>query len=86
MGTIYTLETNKQLIDSFKKICLCRSIKAGTITAAIQEGSLTFEALRKNIGVGTGNCKAKRCRAKIEERIKDYKDSLNASSENGTCG
>ncbi len=44
--------------------------------AAIKEGSLTFEALRKNIGVGTGNCKAKRCRAKIEERIKDYKESI----------
>ena len=79
------METKKQLIDSFKKVCLCRSIKAGTITAAIQEGSLTFEALRKNIGVGTGNCKAKRCRTKIEERIKDYKDSLNTNSETGAA-
>ena len=74
-GTIYILETKKHLIDSFKKVCICRSIKAGTIMAAIKEGSLTFEALRKNIGVGTGNCKAKRCRSKIEERIKDYKES-----------
>ena len=83
------METNKQLIDSFKKVCLCRSIKAGTITSAIQEGSLTFEALRKKIGVGTGNCKAKRCRSKIEERIKDHKESLTANSETGTpppCG
>jgi len=80
------LETNKQLIDSFKKVCLCRSIKAGTITAAIQGGSLTFEALRKNIGVGTGNCKAKRCRAKIEERIKDHKDSLNSETGAPPCG
>ena len=82
------METKKQLIDSFKKVCLCRSIKAGTITAAIQEGSLSFEALRKNIGVGTGNCKAKRCRAKIEERIKDHKNSLAANSETGAppCG
>tara|TARA_B100000686_G_C16635651_1_gene887132 strand:+ start:118 stop:360 length:243 start_codon:yes stop_codon:yes gene_type:complete len=71
------LETKKQLIDSFKKVCLCRSIKAGTITTAIQEGSLTFEALRRKIGVGTGNCKAKRCRANIEERINKYKASMN---------
>ena len=88
-GTTYTLETkNKLLIDSFKKVCLCRSIKAGTITTAIEEGSLTFEALRKNIGVGTGNCKAKRCRTKIESRIKDYKDNLNTKSETGDtpCG
>jgi len=68
------LETKNQLlIDSFKKVCLCRSIKAGTIMDAIEEGSLTFEALRRKIGVGTGNCKAKRCRHKIEERIKDHK-------------
>ena len=43
---------------------------------AIAEGSLTFEALRRKLGVGTGNCKAKRCRSKIEERIQGYKDSL----------
>lgn len=51
---------------------------------AIQEGSLTFEALRKKIGVGTGNCKAKRCRSKIEDRIKDHKAGLDANSETST--
>ena len=75
------METKKKdLIDSFKKVCLCRSIKAGTIMAAIREGSMTFESLRKNIGVGTGNCKAKRCRAKIEERIRDHKESIKSKS------
>lgn len=49
--------------------------------AAIKDGSLTFEALRKKIGVGTGNCKAKRCRPNIEARIKDHKASLDANSE-----
>jgi len=78
------LETKKNLIDSFKKVCICRSIKAGTIMAAIKEGSLSFEALRKNIGVGTGNCKAKRCRPKIEERIKDFKESIETKSGNGS--
>ena len=47
---------------------------------AIHEGAITFEALRKNIGVGTGNCKAKRCRAKIEERIRDYKESIKSKA------
>ena len=41
--------------------------------AAIKEGSLSFEALRKNIGVGTGNCKAKRC-LNSKKFIKDYVD------------
>jgi bacterioferritin-associated ferredoxin len=72
------LETKKQLLDNLKKVCICRSIKAGTIMTAIREGSLTFEALRRAIGVGTGNCKAKRCRSKIEERIQNHKDSLKA--------
>ncbi len=48
--------------------------------AAIREGSLTFEALRRKLGVGTGNCKAKRCRSKIEERIKDHKGGLKEDS------
>ncbi len=52
--------------------------------ATIQEGAFTFEELRKKIGVGTGNCKAKRCRPNIEKRIKDYKASLAASPESGT--
>ncbi|MBT5029408.1 MAG: (2Fe-2S)-binding protein [Nitrospinaceae bacterium] len=69
------MEIKKQLLEDIKKVCLCRSIKAGTIMAAIKEGSLTFEALRRKLGVGTGNCKAKRCRSKIEDRIKSYKDS-----------
>ncbi len=43
--------------------------------AAIEEGSLSFEALKRKIGVGTGNCRAKRCRPKIEERIKDHKST-----------
>jgi len=43
---------------------------------AIRGGTLSFEALRRELGVGTGNCKAKRCRSKIEERICDYKSSL----------
>ena len=75
-GALYILETKKQLLDNLKKVCICRSIKAGTIMAAIKEGSLTFEALRKSIGVGTGNCKAKRCRSKIEERIQNHKDTI----------
>ena len=48
--------------------------------AAIQGGTMTFEALRREIGVGTGNCKAKRCRTKIEDRIQCYKDSLKEAS------
>ncbi|MFQ5445003.1 MAG: bacterioferritin-associated ferredoxin [Desulfobacterales bacterium] len=75
------MSTQKQLIENFKKVCLCRSIKAGTIMEAIKNGSLSFEALRRQIGVGTGNCKAKRCRSKIEERIRKHKEQMKMDSE-----
>lgn len=48
---------------------------------AIKNGSLSFEALRRQIGVGTGNCKAKRCRSKIEERIRKHKEQMKMDSE-----
>ena len=44
--------------------------------AAIRGVTVTFEALRRELGVGTGNCKAKHCRTKIEDRIQGHKDSL----------
>lgn len=75
------MNTQKNLIDNFKKVCICRSITAATIMNAIRGGSLSFEALRRTIGVGTGNCKAKRCRQNIEKRVRDYKTSVKAESE-----
>jgi hypothetical protein len=48
---------------------------------AIREGSLSFEALRRAIRVGTGNCKAKRCRPKIEAQLQVYKQSLGTAEK-----
>ncbi len=70
------METQKELLEKFKKICICRGITAGTIMKAIKEGALSFEALRRTIGTGTGNCKAKRCRQKITQKVQDYKEAL----------
>ena len=70
------MSTQKQVINNFKKVCICRSVTGGTIMKAIREGNLSFEALRRAIRVGTGNCKAKRCRPKIEAQLEDYKESL----------
>jgi len=69
------------MINNFKKVCICRSVTGGTIMKAIQEGSLSFEALRRSIRVGTGTCKAKRCRSKIEDQLKAYKETLETSGE-----
>ena len=56
--------------------------------AAIADGALSFEALRRKIRVGTGNCKAKRCRTNIEEMVNEFKRDQKVSEEvhvpNGT--
>ena len=84
-GSVYikTTETiltsEKKIINNFKKICICRSIKGGTIFKAMADGSLSFEALRRTIRVGTGNCKAKRCRKNIEKMVSDFKKDQDVS-------
>ena len=70
------MDSQKQLILNFKKICICRGITAGRIQGTIDGGALSFEAVRRMIGAGTGNCKARRCRAKIEQMVKTHKESL----------
>ena len=78
------LTSEKKIINNFKKVCICRSIKGGTIFKAMEDGSLSFEALRRTIRVGTGNCKAKRCRENIEKMISDFKKDQGASLKTQT--
>ena len=75
------LTSEKTIINNFKKVCICRSIKGGTILTAISNGALSFEALRRTIRVGTGNCKAKRCRNNIEAMVNEFKNKQKASAE-----
>jgi bacterioferritin-associated ferredoxin len=74
-----TLDSEKKVINNFKKICICRSIKGGTILKAMEDGALSFEALRRTIRVGTGNCKAKRCRKNIEKMVSEFKEDQGLS-------
>ena len=78
------MNTQQQAINSFKKVCICRSVTGGTIMKAIREGSLSFAALRRAIRVGTGDCKAKRCRPKIDLLLQTYKESLEQSDNGST--
>ena len=78
------LTSEKKIINNFKKVCICRSIKGGTIFKAMEDGSLSFEALRRTIRVGTGNCKAKRCRENIEKMISNFKKDQGVSLKTQT--
>ena len=75
------MTSEKKIINNFKKVCICRGIKGGTILTAISDGALSFEALRRTIRVGTGNCKAKRCRANIEAMVNEFKKKQNIARE-----
>ena len=69
------------LIKNFKKICICKSITQGSIMAAMAEGALSFEALRGKLRTGTGYCKARRCRPKIQGLVTEYKKNLEDISQ-----
>jgi len=77
------LDEKKKIVLNFKKICICRGITAGRIREAIRGGCLSFEALRRQIRVGTGNCKARRCRQNIEKMVKDHKETLKPPARQG---
>ena len=79
------MTSEKKIINNFKKVCICRSIKGGTIFKAMEDGSLSFEALRKTIRVGTGNCKAKRCRENIERMVSEFKEDQDLSLKTQTA-
>jgi bacterioferritin-associated ferredoxin len=78
------LNSDKRIINNFKKVCICRSIKGGTILKAMEAGSLSFEALRRSIRVGTGNCQAKRCRENIERMVSEFKEDKGFSIKTQT--
>ena len=73
------MNSDTKIINNFKKICICQSIKGGTILKAMEDGALSFEALRRTIRVGTGNCKAKRCRKNIERMVFEFKEDQGVS-------
>ena len=60
-------DKNQQIIENFKVVCLCKSIKKGSIIKAIQGGCQTVEEVNSKLGSGSGDCQGERCQDKIEE-------------------
>jgi NifU-like protein len=53
-------------------ICHCMGIKKSEILHAIEHGLDTVEKVAEATGATTGGCGGERCKAPIEEMIKDY--------------
>lgn len=75
MENISKEEQLKQLVlDKMTKTCPCKVVTRATIKKAISEGATTIEEVSKKTGACTGSCKGARCRSKINDLIKEYKD------------
>jgi len=61
----------RHIIESFKVICLCKSIKKGTIIKAVREGCSTVEEVNWKLGSGSGDCGGERCQEKIKVLVEE---------------
>lgn len=60
---------NESVLDKLTKVCICKAISRAKIKEAIKAGAKTVEDVNRITGAGSGGCKGKRCRCKIEELI-----------------
>lgn len=60
------------IIENLKTVCLCKSIKKGTLLRAIHGGCRTVEEVNRKTGTGSGDCKGVRCGPKIREMIGEF--------------
>jgi NAD(P)H-nitrite reductase large subunit len=58
-------QREKEILDSFRPICLCNKIRKGVIIRTIQAGAKNFEMVSQRTGAGTGPCSGTRCRPMI---------------------
>lgn len=61
----------RHIIESFKVICLCKSIKKGTIMKAVREGCTTVEDVNRKLNSGSGDCGGERCQEKIKILVEE---------------
>ncbi len=61
----------RHVIEGFKVICLCRSVKKNSILKAIKEGCVTVDAINKKLRTGSGDCQGERCQHKIKQIVNE---------------
>jgi len=58
-------KNSQSIIDGFKVICICRSIRKRTILKAIKKGCKTAGEINEKTGSGKGDCQGSRCQDKV---------------------
>lgn len=67
---------DSNMLDKLTKICICKAISRSKIKDAIRNGAKTVEEVNQITGAGSGRCNGTRCKGKIEELLKSYKEGL----------
>lgn len=67
---------NSDIMDKLTKVCICKGIPRSTMKKAIREGASTVAEVQKATGAGSGPCGGKRCTPKIEQLLKEYRESV----------
>lgn len=51
----------REIVESYKVVCICNKIRRGVIEKAIAGGATTLDEIRRRTRAATGPCGAKRC-------------------------
>ena len=57
-------------------VCLCQDITRGEIIEAVRRGAVNADGVKRRIGSSMGACQGNRCRAVIEEIIRDVLEGM----------
>ena len=63
--------TIEEIRARFRVVCICKGIKAGSISDAIAKGATTVPQVNRATGSGSGDCGATRCRPVIEAMLRN---------------
>lgn len=70
-----TPEEKKALfLLKYRPVCICNTIRAPRVIAAIEAGATTLEAVAKATGCTTGDCGGERCIPVIEALLAERRE------------
>ena len=61
----------RQILDSYKVVCICNKIRKGTIDKAIRAGARTLDDIRRRTRACTGPCTPNRCGPVIRKMLEE---------------
>jgi bacterioferritin-associated ferredoxin len=53
--------------------CICKGVRLHRILDAMEQGAATFAEIAAMTGIGSGDCKGRRCGKKVEELLRGHR-------------